>query len=167
MKTKEINSVDRITLTQQNIEDVNKIRNILNSERVVEYSLSESQQQLIENWYRNLIIDNPSINDVYIPPNGRVLIDEIDRFKRFLLDKVFIDQQGKSLIEQLATLSKDNSLIAIKIFGFNSQPDRIFSYLVDGAMNDIMRVHDSQDVSENHKHILLIRDSLITETMVT
>jgi len=47
MKTKEINSVDRITLTQQNIEDVNKIRNILNSERVVEYSLSESQQQLL------------------------------------------------------------------------------------------------------------------------
>ncbi len=109
----------------------------------------------MKDWHEKLLSVNPLIGDTYIAPNGRSLVDEIDAFGKFLLERVFVGENDLRLLAQLRSISKDPSLVAISISGFNDNPDRIFSYLVDGAMSNIMRVYDSQDATENHKHIFI------------
>jgi hypothetical protein len=148
-------TIDGLELTQGDREIIKRLRDKLSSESVVSHKFSEEQKKLMEAWYKNLLSHNPSIVETYIAPNGRSLAEEIDAFGKFLLEKIFVGDDDLRLLSQLRSLSKDPSLVAISISGFNDNPDRIFSYLVDGAMSDLMRVHDSQDVTENHKHIFI------------
>lgn len=148
-------SIANFELSADDLGIIKRLRDVLSSEVVISYRFSEAQKALIKAWYDEVLSQNPQIIDTYIKPNGRSLPEEIEAFGKFLLEEIFVEERDLLLLSQLRSLSKDPSIMAISISGFNDKSDRIFSYLVDGAMADIMRIHDSQDVTENHKHIFI------------
>ncbi len=150
-----ITTLGNLKLTQSDLSVIEKLRDTISSERIITYQFSEEQKGLMKQWYEDLLSKNPSIVDTYVPPNGRALVSEIDAFGKFLLEKIFVGEKDLELLQNLRSISRDPSLTAISISGFNDRSDRIFSYLVDGAMSDLMRIHDSQDETENHKHIFI------------
>ncbi len=100
-KQSKTTNIGSLKLTQNDRSVVERLRDTISSERIISYQFSDEQKGLMKQWCDDLLSKNPLIANTYIPPNGRALVDEIDAFGKFLLEKIFVGEKDLELLSNL------------------------------------------------------------------